>query len=208
MSLMKRLSKAASPEKNETTGLSLPFIAQYFEDQTRADHPYLLALHTYKQLLESTNSQEEVFLYMVEDIIFSSLYATFYEQLLFTARENPQLAVPLIATFERDQNEREQVISEQSQNHFNFILNGGHCDGCTSCDNHADVAEIMSYVHGGDYEFIKNLYIGMQAIQFAMEELIYDLTPANDSWLQDYTPENVLDFRQRIIADAEKRNAC
>ncbi len=203
MSLVKRIftretKKAARPE----------FMDVFFKDQSRSDHPYALAMHTYKQLQETSSSKEEVFLFMVEDVIFSSLYATFYEQLLFTARENPDLAIPLIINFEKDQSERERIISEQTQNHLNFILHGGHCEGCSSCENHSDVAELLPYVTAGDFDFFKNLYIGMQAIQFAMEELIYDNTPEHLEWLADFTPEQILEFRQMIIDYAEKKNAC
>lgn len=204
MSLVKKIFVRNNKEKE----LHPEFMEYFLRDQKRSDHPYVMALHTYKQLQETTNSQEEVFLYMIEDVIFSSLYATFYEQLLFTARENPSLAVALIANFEKDQEERERVISEQTQNHLSFILNGGQCEGCVSCDNHGDVAELLPYVMAGDFQFFKNLYIGMQAIQFAMEELIYDLTPDHPKWLMDYTPENILQFRQMIIDYAEKKNAC
>ena len=203
MSLVKRIFTRESKEKTRPE-----FMDTFYNDQARTDHPYALAMHTYKQLQETSSSQEEVFLFMVEDVIFSSLYATFYEQLLFTAKENPELAVPLIINFEKDQSERERIISEQTQNHLNFILAGGQCNGCSSCENHADVAELLPYVMGGDFDFFKNLYIGMQAIQFAMEELIYDHTPENLQWLNDFTPENILDFRQSIIDFAEKKNAC
>jgi len=203
MSLVKKIFT------RETKKESRPeFMQCFFGDESRTDHPYSLAMHTYKQLQETSGSQEEVFLFMVEDVIFSSLYATFYEQLLFTARENPRLAIALIQNFEKDQPEREQMISEQTQNHLNFILNDGQCEGCNSCDNHSDVAELVPMVTAGDFEFFKGLYIGMQAIQFAMEELIYDFTPDNIEWMIDYTPEKILEFRQMIIDYAEKKNAC
>ncbi len=203
MSLVKKIFV-----RNRSEEVRPEFMESFLRDQSRSDHPHIMALHTYKQLQETTNSQEEVFLYMIEDVIFSSLYATFYEQLLFTARENPTLAVDLINNFEKDQEERERVISEQTQNHLAFILNGGQCEGCSSCENHNDVAELLPYVMAGDFQFFKGLYIGMQSIQFAMEELIYDLTPDHLEWLIDYTPERVLEFRQMIIDYAEKKNAC
>jgi len=203
MSLVKKIFS------KERKDIALPkFTEEFFKDLSRSDHPYSLAIHTYKQLQETSSSQEEVFLFMVEDVIFSSLYATFYEQLLFTSRENPELALPLIVNFEKDQNDRERIISEQTQNHLNFILSGGHCEGCSSCDNHSDVAELLPYVKNGDFNFFKSLYIGMQTIQFAMEELIYDLTPEHFEWLPDYTPEKILKFRQMIIDFADKKNAC
>ena len=116
MSLVKKIFTRERKEQSRPA-----FAEAFFSDESRTDHPFSLAMHTYKQLQETANSQEEVFLFMIEDVIFSSLYATFYEQLLFTARENPHLALPLIANFEQDQAERERMISEQTENHLNFL---------------------------------------------------------------------------------------
>ena len=204
MSLVKKLInplRSKDPKKVE-------FIADFFTDTERSDHPFKLAMHTYNQLTETTGSREEIFLFMIEDVIFTSLYATFYEQLLFTAKENPAVAVDLINHFEKDHEERERVIAEQTQYHLNFILNDGQCEGCPACDNHNDVAELIPLVKKGDYQFFKNLYLGMQTIQYAMEELIYDKLTLSPEWLGSLSPENILSFRQLVIEYAENKNAC
>jgi hypothetical protein len=204
MSLVKNLIsplKSSDPKK-------VAFIGDFFNDTERSDHPFKLAMHTYNQLTETTESREEIFLFMIEDVIFTSLYATFYEQLLFTAKENPAVAVKLINHFETDNEERERVIAEQTQHHLNFILNDGTCEGCPACDNHADVAELIPMIKQGDYQFFKNLYLGMQTIQFAMEELIYDKIELSPEWLESLNPENILEFRKLIIDFAENKNAC
>lgn len=205
MSLVKRLLPLG---RDKDQNVKTPFLEDFYQSDKRSDHPYRMALHTYNQLCETTESREEVFLFMVEDIIFSSLYATFYEQVLYTSKENPKLAVALIRNFEQDHEEREQLIAAQTALHFNYVLEGGNCKGCVACDNHGDVAELVSYFQNGNFNFFKNLYIGMQTIQFAMEELIYDLTPDNLDWLKFYSPENILEFRQKIIEYADNKNAC
>lgn len=180
------------------------FEREFFENTNRSDHPLRLARHTYQQLSETSKGQEEMYLFMVEDILYSSLYATFYEQLLFTIKENPALATPLIEAFEKDHDERERIIAEMTEYHLNYIINEGHCDGCPVCENHSDVDEIVKIFHSGDFEFFKDLYLGMQTIQFAMEELIFDLSPEREEWYQDYTAENISKFRQNIIDHVEK----
>ncbi len=196
MSLVKKLLKKPSTE--------IPaFEREFFADTDRSDHPLKMAIHTYTQLTETSQSIEETYLFMVEDILHSSLYATFYEQLLYTIKENPQLALPLIEAFEKDQQERERLISEMSEYHLSYIVNGGQCKGCPVCENHGDVDEIVEVFHSGDFDFFKTLYIGMQTIQFAMEELIYDLGPDRPEWYQDFDPDKILKFRQNIIASVE-----
>lgn len=186
----------------------LPFRSFFFENTDRTDHPYRMALHTFNQLRETSLGQEELYLFMVEDVIYSSLYATFYEQLLFTVKENTAVATDLIQTFERDNEERERLIAEQTEYHLSYILNGGQCSGCPACDNHNDVSELVSLFHSGDFDFFKTLYLGMQTIQFTMEEMIYDLAPENPQWYKSFTPENILEFRQEIIEYVENKKAC
>ena len=144
---------------------------------------------------------------MVEDILYSSLYATFYEQLLYTIKENPALAIPLIEAFQKDSEERENIINNMTEFHLSYIINGGQCEGCPVCDNHADVDEIVEVFHNGNFTFFKNLYLGMQTIQYAMEELIYDLSPDRPDWYQDFDAETVLKFRQNIIEFVETNSS-
>jgi hypothetical protein len=203
--IMSLIKKEHSPRlTNETP----KFFQTFFNLDERSDHPYKMAVHTYYQLQETTGSPEEAYLFMLEDIIYSSLYATFYEQLLFTVKENPLVAEELITAFEADHEERERIIAGQTENHLSFILNEGKCSGCPACENHGDVAELVSSFHGGDFEFFKLLYLGMQTIQYAMEELSYDYAPEEPHWYPEFTPENILEYRQRIIEYVENKKAC
>ena len=202
MSLVKRIIQPKLRKEK------LAFREFFFSETDRSDHPHRMDLHTFNQLQETASSQEEAYLFMVEDIIYSSLYATFYESLLFTLKENRDVANDLIATFEKDHEERERLIAEQTEYHLAYILNKGQCAGCPACENHNDVQELVGLFHGGDFAFFKSLYIGMQTIQFAMEELIYDLAPEHHEWFGEFTPDNVLEFRQEIIEYVENKKAC
>ena len=202
MSLIKKDIKPRLTKNNPE------FINSFFHEENRTDHPYKLALHTYNQLQETSETREEAYVFMLEDIIFSSLYATFYEQLLFTIKENPEVGPELITVFQKDQEEREKIISGQTENHLAFVLNEGYCPGCTACENHGDVAELIALFHNGDFDFFKTLYLGMQTIQFAMEELIYDFAIEQTAWYDEFSPENVLEYRQRIIRYVENKKAC
>jgi hypothetical protein len=181
-----------------------PYFTYFLEGRERSDHPYNLALGSYAQLRESAQVQDEIFLYMVEDILASSLYATFYEELLNTIAQNPQYTSQLIEAFSKDETNREQIIATQSQHHFNYLLNDGHCDGCTVCDHHADVAEVLPQLKSANLPFFRNLYLGMQTIQFAMEELTFDMLRENPDWTAGVRQEEIGELRKNIFSYVEK----
>lgn len=184
-----------------------PYLDFLLRDESREDHPYNLAIGAYNNLKETADSQDEFFLYMIEDILSSSLYATFYEELVKTIHENRQLTRPLIEAFSNDEEKREQVVAEQSQYHLNFLLNDGKCDGCPVCNNHQDVEEIIEHLKAGNLPFFQNLYLGMQTIQYAMEELIYDMIPQNDEWTNSLNQKCIIEIRKEIFEYSEKRNS-
>ncbi|OUR97065.1 hypothetical protein A9Q84_12090 [Halobacteriovorax marinus] len=204
MSMINRFFKEPKIKEQEITKVPL---AKFFHDlEGGPDFPYNLAIQAYNNLKETASTEEELFYFLMEDCIFTSLYATFYEELLLAIRMNSQVKVPLINRFADDSSERERVIAEQTQYHLSFIENKGLCPGCPSCDNHQDVAELIQFWQKGDIDFFTNLYIGMQTIQFSMEHLIYDVIPGATNISEILTHKNVLEFRQYIFDYSEERN--
>jgi hypothetical protein len=204
MSIVEKFFKGTNPVEETKTRVPL---ARYFHDlEGGPDFPYTLALSSYDKLKETATSEEELFYFLMEDCIFTSLYATFYEELLIAVKQNPDLAIPLINRFADDSPERERVIAEQTQHHLSFIENKGLCPGCPCCDNHQDVAELIAYWQKGDIDFFTNLYIGMQTIQFAMEHLIYDVIPSTPTSKELLDHKSILEFRQYIFDFSEEQN--
>ncbi|MDD0853461.1 hypothetical protein HBN50_10145 [Halobacteriovorax sp. GB3] len=204
MSLLKRIPNPIVKRKEEVYKQTI--LARYFHDlEGEPDFPLNLALISYEKLQETTGSQEELFRYMAEDCIFTSLYATFYEELFAVIQQNPEYALPLVEKFSSQQEEREQIIAEQAELHMNFIESKGLCPGCACCDNHADVADLITYYQRGDIDFFTTLYIGMQTIQFSMEHILYDVIPSNPSMTDELTKHNVLQLRQYIFDYVEER---
>lgn len=178
---------------------SIP-LAVYFHDlEGEDDSPYALACQAFEQLKKHANSRDEFFSFLLEDCIFTSVYATFYEQLLVAVRENPQYALALIEKFSEEVEERERMIAAIAEDHVQYILNNGLCSGCKNCKHHLDVAELIPYWIERDLNFFEELYIGMQAIQFAMEHLLYDVMPTKPRVGELLTAENILAFRQYIF---------
>ncbi len=184
------------PKKTESPAKLLKY---FYSMEGSNNFPLSLALNSLEAVNKSAANEEEYLLCLLEDSVFSSLYVTFYEQIFSTVRDNNEMTIPLIENFAEDREEREKVISIQSHNHVNFIENSGDCHGCSSCDNHADVAELIQYWMKKDITFFENLYVGMQTIQFAMEHLLYEVIPQNTELTEDLSPNVILKYRQEIF---------
>lgn len=181
-------------------------LARYFHDlEGEPDFAFTMALQSFDHLEKTSETQEQLFHYLIEDCIFTSLYATFFEELLVVIRENPEYAMPLIDKFSQQSEERERIIAEQAHNHMMFIQNKGICKGCSCCENHEDVSELIRYYQRRDLGFFLNLYVGMQTIHFTMEHLLYDVLPSNPIVSDELSRNNILALRQYIIDYVEAR---
>ena len=180
-----------------------PLIQSFLAQKDNEDFPFKLALSALEKLESSDSEEEELNLYMLEDIVFSSIYATFYEAIFAAIKKNPLLAAKLVEQFEKSSEEREQLIAQQSEHHVNFILNSGHCQGCPSCPHHRDVNELIPHWKRGNRDFFLTLYLGMQTIQFAMEHLLYEVVPYHRDILPMLGPRDILRFRQFLYRYVE-----
>lgn len=185
--------------------LSNPFFPFFMRLEGESEFPFVLALNTLEHLEETVSTDRELMECLLEDIIFSSIYATFYEQLFVTMKENPEHAVALIDKFSEGAHQREQVIATQTQLHFDYIKNNGICAGCECCENHPDVDELIPPHQKMQLDFFIKLYLGMQSIQFSMEHLLYDILPHRQDLFEHLTEKNVLGFRQAIIDYTENK---
>ncbi len=198
MGLMDKLKKSLKSQ-NQSRPETNPFFPFFMRLEGESQFPFLLALNSLEELEKTANSDRELLDYLVEDIIFTSIYATFYEQLFLTMKDNPEYAIDLIDRFSEGGKEREEIIARQTHFHFEYLKNNGVCPGCECCENHPDVDEIIPSYKKADLEFFIKLYLGMQAIQFSMEHLLYDILPHRQDLLTQLSDKNVLGFRQAII---------
>ena len=176
---------------------------KFYELENLEDAPFKMALTAYNALKRDASTTEDLYCFLIEDAMFSSIYATFFEHLLITLAQYPQHALQLIEKFEADSAEREQIIATQAQNHFNFIDNYGMCDGCTSCENHTDVSQLIEPYQKGDIDFFTELYIGMQTIQFTLEYIVYDLIPSEPEIISALNHGNIVKLRQTVYSYAQ-----
>lgn len=201
MSLFKSLSEKVANKKKQSLSLKNIFL----DMEGTTEFPFSLALSTFDQLESQAQDRQELMALLLEDIIFSSLYATFYEEILDTIYKNPEVAVPLINRFSEDQEQRDQIIAEQTQSHLNFVLKKGFCPGCAHCDNHQDVSDLVNYWSKQDFKFFATLYMGMQTIQYSMEHILYDVIPLSQEYSQITSREHVQSLRQFIYDYVEEK---
>ena len=201
MGLVRKILGETKPEKNQSPAKLLKY---FYTMEGNDNFPLTLALKSLDAISKNATDEDDYLVCLLEDSVFSSLYVTFYEQIFSTVRDNPEMTIPLIETFADDRDEREKVISIQTQNHINYIEKSGHCNGCTSCDNHQDVGELIQYWVTRDVAFFENLYVGMQNIQFAMEHLLYEVIPQNTELTEDLSPATILKYRQEIFNHTAK----
>jgi hypothetical protein len=182
-----------------------PFIQFFIEHEQSGDSAYLAAIDTLGELRKTASSIEEFQEIILEDVIFTSLSATYYEHLFNSLRENPEYLIELIDRFSEDTDSRDNEIAQQGNDHFNYILSGGICPGCKSCAHHHDVDELLAYWQKGDLDFFITLYIGMQTIQYALDQVLYDLLPNDRSLVVYLTSESILEFRQFVYKYSENK---
>jgi hypothetical protein len=180
------------------------FIDYFNSMEQDEDFPLRLALSALNDLENTAEDEEELLFFILEDIIFTSLYATFYEELFMALRNNPQLTIPLIEEFSKTSDDRDQKIAMQTEDHLNFVQNGGDCEGCSSCENHRDVLELIAPWERADFSFFIPLYLGMQTIQYAFEQFVYDFLPENSSILKHADRDTIQQLRKYLFEYAEQ----
>jgi hypothetical protein len=219
MSIVKRfVTNLRKDIASKSTKVQRPenlLIKFFHESEGKTDFPLGLALNGLENLEKEAkrqnesdlgNTQSDLFKrFLVEDILFASVYATFYEEVLVTVRENKELAIPLINQFEQDTENREKVILDISEAHLRFIERGGKCPGCAHCSNHKDVMELVGPWNKNQTDFFIKLYLGMQTILYSMEELIFEKISTNpERYVSALTHANILGLRQYIYSYVEE----
>ena len=189
-----------------SSGESHLLIQSFLNQEKNEDFPFHMALSALEKLESSSSNQEELNLYMLEDIVFSSINATFYETVFATIKDNRELAASIVEQFEASASERERVIAEQSEHHINFILNSGNCRGCPSCQHHSDVQELIPHWKNKNRDFFLTLYLGMQTIQSAMEYLLYEVVPYDKAIIPFLGQQDILHFRRFLYRYVENHS--
>jgi hypothetical protein len=185
--------------------LTDPLYQHFLSLEDTPDFAFDLALSEYEVLEREHSAKSDFFETLTLDIIHCSIAATFYQELLKNLAQDPDNYIGLIEEFAQDAENREQVISPLSELHLQYVQNRGECLGCEACADHADLDDLVAPYHRVDIPFFINLFIVSKTIQFAVEQIIYDLLPENPELIYDITTERVERLRQSIAQFVEKR---
>ncbi|MBT3236713.1 MAG: hypothetical protein HN353_12225 [Bdellovibrionales bacterium] len=173
--------------------------------ESRMEGPFSRALSQLDSLEQESADGTELLFLLLEDTVFSSIYATFYEELFLKFSDTTEEGrEQLIELFEQSSEQRDRLIAQQTGGHVDYIMRGGSCPGCSSCQFHQDVDDLVARWQQQDLNFFVTLYIGMQTIQTSFEQLLYDYLDSNDRIIRYFTPENILGLRKFIMDYSER----
>ena len=195
-----------SAQTHTKVELSNPFINFFLENERLGeDSAFTFSMDSFSKLKDGARTLETLQELLLEDIIFSSLNATYYETLFITIKKHPDLFIPLIDKFSESSDVRSNEIAGQAEEHFQFVLKGGSCSGCKSCENHKDVYELVTHWNAKDVDFFITLYLGMQTIQYTLEQILYDLIPTRRDLIEELDSNIILEFRKYVYSYTEKK---
>ncbi len=169
------------------------------------DHPLFFAFEGFNLLKKEAKNDEELAIFLLEDLIFSSLYTTYYEQFFLELNKaDLNLVSNFIQDYELKSSSREQTISIQVEAHTQYILNKGECEGCNVCSNHADLNHLLEKWNEGAIEYFMELYIGMQTIQSFFDQVLYDYLPYSPQIVRKLSLKTIDKMREDLIKMAKE----
>ena len=105
--------------KQKSPAQSLLLRSVHLHENTSTS-PFDLAHLSLSELKRQASSEEEYLQYLLEDIIYTSIYATFYEELMVTLKDNFQLARPLVEKFQEESFKRDALIGSIAESHVRY----------------------------------------------------------------------------------------
>ena len=174
----KRKTKVEKQQTKDLSPKALELLSPIFEQLSSSEQsPYMTALTAFKGVEETAKDREELLYFLMSDIIFTALHTTVMEDVLETIRSNPEYSIELVNKFSSDTEERDELINEHTSNHLRFILQGGECDGCESCEGHADILHLVDRWREQDQQFFTKLYLEVQTIYCFLELVLIKVIP-------------------------------
>jgi len=183
---------------------SNPF-TEYFEATIESeDFAFFAALDALDSILKQATGDEELITLLLEECIYSALLATHNENLILGLKNDPQSMDRLLKDYEYQTTAREQMITKHVVYHSDYINNFGFCDGCDQCRYHPDVNDLITPWSNKDLNFFINLYVGMCTINFAFDQVIFELIPNSPKILVNMDQPRIQEFRLKVFELSEK----
>ena len=181
-------------------------IIQYFHSTSPTEKsPYQEAMKAYKNVCDTAKDQEELIYFLTSDIIFTALHTTVIEELFSTIINNEEYTLELIEKFSEDTQSRDELINEHTTNHLLFIQNGGHCEGCESCEGHSDIMHLIPQWERMNLAYFTKLFLEVQTIFCFLERITYYLIPKYPDIALMITPELINQTRTHLAEYINKK---
>ncbi len=180
---------------------------QCFNDlEGTPEFPMSLALRALEELEESAEGDEdELRRCLLEDIIFNSISAYFYEDLIQTIGENPDVASELLEKFSERTEQMDEEVARETADHCAYIEHENHCDGCPSCDKHKEFAPLIApWVRNDTDHFIRD-YLKIKTLHFALEQVIFDVLPNQKERLSSVSIKDIEVFKHHARGFVERK---
>lgn len=167
--------------------------------------PSTIAWNSLNEIENGSRNNEEMAYYILEDIIYCSLSCTYIEQVLLAIKEAPALTIPIIEKYQDDLDKHEQDLAEQTYCHANYVQRFGNCEGCSHCENHKDLQELIYFWETGDLDFFKKLFLSMQTILNSFNNILQEYVPQNINNTHLIDIEEILKFREFVVAYSDDK---
>ncbi len=181
-----------------------PLKAFFLASKDSPDFALKTALVNLSKLEDEVSNDGDLLFCALEDSVFSSLQATYFEEMFSSLKNNQEYAMDLVKQYAESKNSRDLLVYEQAQTHVDYIIKGGSCSGCDQCDHHKDVDDLRPYYENGDLNFIIKLYLGMQTINLAMEALLFTHIPKYPELIPLLDRARIAEFRTFIFSYTEQ----
>lgn len=200
---MTLLGKVLNPFK---APLVEEWVARFNELEGTPEFPMSLALRALEEVEEAAEGDEaELRRCLLEDIIFNSISAYFYEDLIGTIAENPDVSTELLEKFSERTEEMDEEVARETADHCTFIENENNCEGCNSCDRHKEFAHLIApWVREDTDNFIRD-YLKAKTLHFAMEQIVFDVLPTQKEHLQNVSSKDVEIYKHHIRTFVERK---
>jgi len=185
---------------------NLDLLIQYFHSlEGTESFPYKSSKNAFDRLEQTTTEKSQLTKILLTDIIFTALHTTIFEELITTISAHSEFTLPLIEKFSEGTGERDTLINTHTQNHINFLINKGKCDGCSSCEGHGDILHLLPEWHKGDLDYFIKLYFEVQTIYCTLERVLYEYIPQNMDFVTEMKSELINQFRSYIAHYVTRR---
>ena len=182
------------------------WVLSFNELEKTPEFPMSLALRALEEVEEAAQGDEgELRRCLLEDVIFNTISSYFYEDLIKTIGENPDVSNELLENFSERTEEMDEEVARETSTHSAFIENENHCGGCDYCDRHKEFAHLIATWVREDTDNLISEYLKAKTLHFAFEQIVFDVLPTQAERLETVSAKDVELFKHHIRSFIDRK---